>query len=362
VKIGLIIYGSLNTVSGGYRYDRMLVHALRSAGHTVEVLALPWRTYPAHLTDNARMLWAHAITRRGYDLLLQDELNHPSLCLLTRYWHWSLDCPQIAIVHHLRSSEQHATWQLPIYRAVERLYLRGVDGFIFNSHTTARSVRALADVERPEHIAYPAADHILPPPRSAIAARLARRAAAGGPLRVIFVGNVIPRKGLHHLLAGLAKLPLTAWTLDIVGQRSADPAYTASLRAAIDAYGLASRVGWHGRVRDALLRQRLAEADVLAVPSYEGFGIVYLEAMAHGLPVLAADIGAAWEIVTHGVDGFLITPGDAAALAASLQSLAEDPARLNAMSLAARTRYDRHGTWASTMSCCEQWLREAYKH
>ena len=54
LKIGLIIYGSIDTLSGGYLYDRMLVDYLRAQGDTVEIISLPWRNYAAHLTDNFR--------------------------------------------------------------------------------------------------------------------------------------------------------------------------------------------------------------------------------------------------------------------------------------------------------------------
>ena len=52
MRIGLVIYGSLDTLSGGYLYDRKLVEYLRAQGDTVEVISLPWRNYAAHLTDN----------------------------------------------------------------------------------------------------------------------------------------------------------------------------------------------------------------------------------------------------------------------------------------------------------------------
>ena len=52
MKIGFVIYGSLDTLSGGYLYDRKLVEYLRAQGDTVEIISLPWRNYAAHLTDN----------------------------------------------------------------------------------------------------------------------------------------------------------------------------------------------------------------------------------------------------------------------------------------------------------------------
>src|SRR5512139_3888486 len=104
MHIGLIIYGSLDTLSGGYLYDRKLVEYLRSQRDTVEIISLPWRSYGAHLTDN---LWfrlpGHGANRsKKFDILIQDELNHPSLLFANRRRH---PYPVISLVHHLRSSE-----------------------------------------------------------------------------------------------------------------------------------------------------------------------------------------------------------------------------------------------------------------
>ena len=74
MNLGLLIYGSLETLSGGYLYDRKLVEYLRSQGDMVEVSSLPWRNYPAHLADNLNFRLP-----RGPALLIQDELNHPSV-------------------------------------------------------------------------------------------------------------------------------------------------------------------------------------------------------------------------------------------------------------------------------------------
>ncbi|MFL7868236.1 MAG: glycosyltransferase family 1 protein, partial [Anaerolineales bacterium] len=74
MKFGLVIYGSLDTLSGGYLYDRKLVEYLRKQGDSVEIISLPWRNYAAHLTDNF-----HFRLPPDLDLLIQDELNHPSL-------------------------------------------------------------------------------------------------------------------------------------------------------------------------------------------------------------------------------------------------------------------------------------------
>ncbi|NJN80819.1 MAG: glycosyltransferase family 1 protein, partial [Anaerolineales bacterium] len=74
MKLGFIIYGSLDTLSGGYLYDRKLVEYLRSQGDEAEIISLPWRNYFSHLTDNFTFKLPS-----GFDIVIQDELNHPSL-------------------------------------------------------------------------------------------------------------------------------------------------------------------------------------------------------------------------------------------------------------------------------------------
>ncbi|MBK8049214.1 MAG: hypothetical protein IPK16_20095 [Anaerolineales bacterium] len=85
MRIGLIIYGTLDTLSGGYLYDRMLVQSLQAAGHELVVYSLPWHDYTKSLTDNANLTWADELAAASLDLLLQDELNHPSLFWLNRH-------------------------------------------------------------------------------------------------------------------------------------------------------------------------------------------------------------------------------------------------------------------------------------
>lgn len=70
MQVGLVIYGSLNTLSGGYMYDRMLVEYLRAQGDSVEIISLPWRNYASHLSDNFKFKLPP-----GVDILIQDGLT-----------------------------------------------------------------------------------------------------------------------------------------------------------------------------------------------------------------------------------------------------------------------------------------------
>jgi glycosyltransferase involved in cell wall biosynthesis len=344
MRLGLVIYGSLNTFSGGYLYDRKLVEHLRRAGDEVEIVSLPQRSYAQHLADNASA-WLSARLRAGrWDALLQDELNHPSLFWINRRvrGRW----PIVAIVHHLRSSERHPAGQRVLYRWIERRYLAGVDGFVFNSQTTRAAVEALSGGGRRAVVAHPGGDRFGP---ALPADHVRARAYQPGPLRLLFVGNVIPRKGLHTLVEGLRRLEVGDWRLEVAGSLHVDPDYARAVREQIERRGLGDKVALCGAVTDEALREMLTRAHVLVVPSsYEGFGIVYLEGMGFGLPAIAAGAGAAGEIITEGENGFLVPPGDAGALAESLKIFLRNRERLAAMSLAALRRFQQHPAWEST--------------
>ncbi|HEX7974453.1 MAG TPA: glycosyltransferase family 4 protein [Anaerolineales bacterium] len=347
MRVGLLIYGSLDTISGGYLYDRKLVDFLRSQGDRVDIISLPWRNYARHLGDNLSRTLLDRLSQLDLDVLVQDELNHPSLFLLNRRLRRQAPYPFVALVHHLRSSEARPGWQNWYYRLVESRYLASVDGFIYNSRTTQRAVEQVLGDSGTSVIAYPSGSRLEP---RITDREIMARAQRPGPLQVFFLGNIIPRKGLDTLLEAVRRLPAEAVCLEAAGRLDADRGYAARLQRQVDQEGLGQRVSWLGPLDDAALAERLRASQVLAVPSsYEGFGIAYLEGMGFGLPAIGATAGGAGEVIAHTVNGYLIPPGDAAALAAVLQELAGDRERLGALGMAARRRYEAHPTWEDSM-------------
>jgi len=246
MRVGLLIYGSLETVSGGYLYDRKLVEHLQSQGDRVELVSLPWRNYARHLGDNLSSALLQRLARLDVDVLLQDELNHPSLFFLNRSLRKQARYPILSIVHHLRSSEQHPAWLLAFYRAVERRYLQSTHGFIFNSQTTRQAVQALSGQASPYVVAYPAGDRL---EASVQEGDIAQRALENGPLHLVFVGNLIPRKGLHTLLTAIASLPRGACSLAIIGRMDADPQYARKIQRLAIELGLQAQVTFVGAER-----------------------------------------------------------------------------------------------------------------
>ena len=361
MRIGFVIYGSLDTLSGGYLYDRKLIEFLRSHGNTVELISLPWRNYAAHLMDNfsfrlpdgiVRRLHFPTKRRRGatatqsphyhrFDLLIQDELNHPSLILANKGKH---PYPIISLVHHLRCSELRPKWQNAFYRVIEKKYLQSVDGFIFNSKTTEKVVNGLVKNRKPSIVAYPPTDRFGEP----IAEEEIIRRADTQPLRILFLGNVIYRKGLHTLLEAVKDLKSNI-TVDVVGGLNSEPAYAKRMQEYIASNDLSSFIFLHGSLDKEPLIEKFKEAHVLVVPSsYEGFGIAYLEGMCFGLPAIGTTAGGASEIISDGMDGFLIEPGDVDLLASKLRVLNQKRSVLIQMSLAARQRYLQQPRWEGT--------------
>jgi glycosyltransferase involved in cell wall biosynthesis len=325
---------------------------LRAAGDEVEIVSLPWRNYARHLTDNFDAALLQRLRQARFDVLIQDELNHPSLFWLNRNLRGLKDpkglarCPIVGLVHHLRCSEQHPLLLTRLYALVERAYLGTLDAAIYNSQTTRQVVEALHGASLPHVVANPAGDRFKNLPDEAhIRARAETR-----PLRVLFIGNLMPRKGLHTLLKALAQTPNV--TLTVIGRDDVDPTYTRQLHALAN-----DRVTFLGPRLDAALAEQLATHHILAVPSsYEGFGIVYLEAMSFGLPCIATTAGAAHEIVMDNETGFLIPPNDANVLSERLKRLALDRDLLTRLSLNARARFNQFPKWEESMGKIRDFL------
>jgi glycosyltransferase involved in cell wall biosynthesis len=343
MQIGFVVPGGLNRRSGGFLYDRMLVQSLRERGWTVDVIPLDWGSYPADLFRNFSRASRPSFDPAALDVLLEDELSHPALLALNRRLRRQADLPIVAVVHHLRSSEARPAWINALYRRVEGFYLADVDGAVCNSLATQGSVAALWPEARPSVVAYPGRGQ---PERRVSAADVHTRACKAGPLRIVFLGNVIPRKGLTTLLTALVTLAELDWHLDVIGDLSIEPAYASRVRRDVDRAGLDRRVTFQGWLDGDPLADRLVASHVMVMPStHEGFGIAYLDGMAYGLPAVATSAGGARELVRHGHNGLLVPPDDPVALADQLARLIEDRRWLTLMGQAALATYREHPTW-----------------
>lgn len=343
MRIGLIVYEDLNQVSGGYLYDRKLVEHLESRGDEVIVFPQAERSYPLRPVDNVDFPFWNRLASADLDILLQDELNHASLAAGNYWLQRRIDAPIVAIVHHLRAQEHHSGPSTAATRYLEWLYLRATDARIYNSRSTKQSVESLAGT-RPHVVARPSGRRFGPPLSTE---DIDRRATSDGPLRILFVGNLIPRKRPDLLIEGLSRVDSAAWRLDIVGDATANRSYTESLRERVRRLSDPSRVSVHGQLPDDGLKQLLDASHVLAVPSaHEGYGIVYVEAMGRGLPVLACPNGGVRDVVRDGHTGRLVET--AADIAETIDAWGNNRERLAELGRAAVAQYRSTPTWTET--------------
>jgi glycosyltransferase involved in cell wall biosynthesis len=197
-----------------------------------------------------------------------------------------------------------------------RSALRGVQAIVAGSQAVVASHRAFGLVSEDAPV------HVVPYGVAQVPHEPRRPAAL--PLRVGFVGTLMPHKGAHVALQAFAGLSAEDATLDVWGHDSAAPEYARALRA-----GAPKSVRFHGSFDEADKGRVLAAMDLLVVPSIglESFALIANEAAAAGVPVLASRLGALEERIASGsAEGF--APGDADGLRARIAELVAHPEQL----------------------------------
>jgi len=173
--------------------------------------------------------------------------------------------------------------------------------------------------------------------------------------RVLFVGRLLPHKGVEHLIEALP----AGMGLDVAGPLL-DERYASDLRGLAQGKDVAFHHDWD----DARLADAYRAALCVALPSVytdrygshspvpELLGQTLLEGMASGRPAVCTRVGGMPEVVADGVTGFVVPPGDPAALRAALERLRDDRALAGALGAAGRDHVLEHFTWARTVERC----------
>jgi glycosyltransferase involved in cell wall biosynthesis len=326
--------GPLDTPTGGYVYDRHVIAGLRGLDWTIDVLDLgegfPRPGRPT-LVEAGRRL---AAVKAGRPIVI-DGLAFgvlPELAARLR-----VSNPLIALVHHPLALESGLSRdEAQALQASEQTALASARRVVTTSAATKDLL--VADYRVPADcitVVLPGTDR----PRG-------KRRPSGGPPTLLAVGAIVPRKGYDVLVGALATLKELPWRLTIAGDRSRDPAAAARLDADIAALGFGSRIFLAGAVTDDRLAELYDSADVFVLPSrFEGYGMAFAEAIAHGLAVIGTTAGALPGTIPSGA-GILVAPDDAAALAAALRRLIEDPSERQRLSAAAQEAARHLPTWA----------------
>lgn len=162
--------------------------------------------------------------------------------------------------------------------------------------------------------------------------------------RILCVANWTPGKGVHTLVAAIARVPEVS--LDLVGD-APDAAYAARVRRLIADRGVRSRVRVYGSISRSALERRYAATSIFVLPTIrEGYPISFVEALSHGLPVVGCDIPAIREVT--GGAAILVPPGRVAPLAAALKRLVADDRARRALARRSLLRARQLPTWAES--------------
>jgi glycosyltransferase involved in cell wall biosynthesis len=332
-RIAFAVPGDLATPTGGYAYDRRMIAELERLGWQVDVVDLgdgfPW---PSDQT-RARA-WGRLSDIPPGRTIVIDGLAFgvlPEAVLQLR-----VENPLIALVHHPLALEAGLSLQQAnILRSCERAALTAARLVIANSAETAR--RLTSDYGVPVDrivIACPGTD---PAPMA--------QGSRDGIVRLISVGALVPRKGFDILIASLATLVDLPWRLTIAGDPGRDRDTAARLAADIERRKLGDRIVLLGAVPPERLSELYTSADIFTLASrFEGYGMAFAEAIAHGLPVIGTTAGAIPETVSAGA-GALVAPDDAAALAIALRRLIENSDERHRLAAAARAAARKLPSW-----------------
>ena len=362
MRIGLIVPGRIDRTTGGSIYDRYLRDYLISEGNRVDILSIPDLPYQLSLLCSLPIsaVLSIVLASRRYDLIVEDAWTHPGLAFLNLLRRTRK--PRTAIiVHQLRSIEAKTRIGRLMAASVEKRALRSASLIItVSSYMRAEIEDLIGSAEI--IVAPPGYDRLSTCQTSSNSQpedRVPNRAACNetdrraydlpSPIKLLFVGNVVRRKGLDHLIRALSLLDNRAVKLDVIGDHSFDARFYRELRNLVASCSLEDVVTFHGSVSDVRLNALYKSADLLVMPStYEGYGIVYAEAMQAGLPIIAARGGPVSEIVRDGENALLVPPGDPCSLAEAITSLSVDLEKRKAFGRTSLELASKLVTWRNT--------------
>ncbi|MFO7757225.1 MAG: glycosyltransferase family 4 protein [Roseovarius sp.] len=310
--LAFAVPGDIKTVTGGYLYDRRLGDALAQAGHDVRHLRLgdsfphPTDTDMADALDQLRALPADCPAL--VDGLAYGALDTAGLKLLR--------APVVALVHHplaLEPGLDPATARQMAARETANLAL--AQHIVVTSPHIAGLLRDHYDVPAQRiSVAQPGFTPPVPAP-----------AQPASPPLILSVGLQAWRKGHDTLLHALSQITDLDWQAKIVG-RAHEPDTARALQDLRTALNLTDRVSVAGEVDQPVLDALYRRASLFALATrYEGYGIVFAEAMGHGLPIVSTRVGAVPGTVPAEA-GHLVPPDDPEAMARAIRRLLTDKA------------------------------------
>ena len=334
-EIAFVVPGRLDQLTGGYLFERHIVEGLRARGRVVRVIELSARD---PMADGAMIAAIPDGARTVVDGLALTGLGEAVAAQAHRL-------RVVAFVHGPLAQET----DLPL-AAAQRAALREagllsrVRGVLCPSRKTAAAVVGYGISSERIVVVSPGTAKPKRPSGS-------RRR---GPVRALLcVANVVPRKGHELLVEAMAQIVDLDWSLACIGSLERDRATALAVRRKILATGLGRRITLAGECPPQAVERAYLKADAFVLPSFhEGYGMVYAEAMVHGLPVIATTAGAIPETVPHQA-GLLVPPGNPLALARAVRRVIAQPALAAGLAAGSRAAGALLPSWSQATAAWE---------
>jgi glycosyltransferase involved in cell wall biosynthesis len=327
--------------SGGNVYDRRLTHGLRAMGWSVHEHAVAGAWPSPDRVDREAAGHLLRSLPDGEVVLLDGLVASAVPDLLAPH----AERVRIVVLVHLPLGVDD-----PTRRSSEHAALAAAAAVVATSAWSGQWLAehyALPDV----HIARPGVDP----------ADLAPASMDGE--RILSVGAVVRGKGQDLLVSALAAVAHLRWQCRVVGTLERDPGFVEHLHCLVDRAAIADRVHFTGPLTGTDLEASYAGADLLVLASRtETYGMVVTEALARGIPVIAAGVGGVPDTLGHNPDGtrpgVLVRPGDPEDLAVALRHWLVDPGHRAELGQAARARRPGLAAWSQTAAQVSDVLAE----
>lgn len=330
--------GDLDTPTGGYVYNRRIIACLEQLGWDVESMSLgAGFPFPE---DN--------VLRQAEERLLGLPKGTPTVIDGLAYGVMDQGAPQIAkhldltaLVHHPLGCETGLSdEQAAEFIKKEQRSVQAAKRVIVTSPATAQQVETLFDVPR-ERIRV-----VVPGTEKCSFLEEGPVPLKSATPKLLCVATVTRRKGYDLLVQALGELADLSWHLDIVGATDRDPACFGEVTELIAKHSLEGRVTFHGALPASELGQFYRSADIFVLASrYEGYGMAYTEALAHGLPVIGSGGGAVRQTLPEGASLYCETES-VVQLTEALKRLIMSPQERMNFAQAAREAANALPTWS----------------
>jgi glycosyltransferase involved in cell wall biosynthesis len=330
--VHLLVPGKLDTLTGGYGYDRQMAAGLRQRGWAVDVHELdgsfPYPTAAARMSAAGVLA---AVPNRATVLIDGLALG----VLPDEVWDEASRLRIVALVHHPLAEETGIEPHIARrFEESERRALAAVRLVIVTSRGTAEGLAQYGVGANRLVVVEPGTN------RGALA-----RGSGGGPHQLLCVASIVPRKGHEVLIRALADVPRSDWLLTCVGSTTRSAATMQSLSEQIEEESLGDHVRFVGEVEGPMLDRYYDEADFFVLPTrHEGYGMAVAEALARGIPVISTPTGAIADLVGRDA-GMLVPPDDFQALTATLWRVMEDETLRARLREGARKARERLPGW-----------------